>query len=531
MYETDAGTIVRCELCNKPFDKPSTLKRHGYYCRSRKGVTSPRSRSCIACARGKVRCNNARPTCSRCSQRNLTCIYPTSKGPNTTRSRLQGNRNASLPASDSPLPRPRRPSASVNTTPTTDSTVQFPHDAFNSVLQGEDYLDTLWSDDFRDLEFPLLVDPQSGVGPEDALLQITTPNQCISYPDALTVPTEHELAQIPQVNLTMTPTQTPRAFTNRSKLGAGALTIANLMKHMLNSYPLLIHTHNSLPPFIHPRLLSQDARHGHLESLANCINLVRMVGSGIQGSGKLFWKNVRLECERLLDEHRAYTKWELLAGMQALSIYAIKRLGEGETDDNNVDHLLVMAIAALARRLGSICYDDAPTDQTDQSSWEEWIFDESRRRLAIIFRALNMLVYFDPAALCEMQPDLIIAALPAGKHLWQANDQITWKAEIRKEPDPLAMVAVTANGELVRLDDGQQHCGAKTLRYSSASSQSFKTWEEWCSGTDEFGSLVMLIASFIGVAMAEQKLRPHRPILERMPLSGGREIAAPTWTA
>jgi hypothetical protein len=37
-------------------------------------------------------------------------------------------------------------------------------------------------------------------------------------------------------------------------------------------------------------------------------------------------------------------KWELLAAMQALSIYLLIRLDEGETDHNNIDSLLLAAV-------------------------------------------------------------------------------------------------------------------------------------------------------------------------------------------
>lgn len=38
------------------------------------------------------------------------------------------------------------------------------------------------------------------------------------------------------------------------------------------------------------------------------------------------------------------SKWELLAAMQALSIYVLIRLDEGETDYNNFDFLLITAV-------------------------------------------------------------------------------------------------------------------------------------------------------------------------------------------
>lgn len=60
--------------------------------------------------------------------------------------------------------------------------------------------------------------------------------------------------------------------------------------------------HNTLPPFIHPCLLSLGIESTHMEPLTNCISLVHMISSDVHGSRKLFWKNVRMECERLVAE-------------------------------------------------------------------------------------------------------------------------------------------------------------------------------------------------------------------------------------
>ena len=42
-----------------------------------------------------------------------------------------------------------------------------------------------------------------------------------------------------------------------------------------------------------------------------------------------------------LSQYRQLNRWELLTAMQALSIYIIVRLDEGETDHNNFDPLLI----------------------------------------------------------------------------------------------------------------------------------------------------------------------------------------------
>jgi len=71
---------------------------------------------------------------------------------------------------------------------------------------------------------------------------------------------------------------------------------------------------------------------------------MHMVAIESKRSRKLFWRNVRQECERICDQSQALSKWELLGAMQTLSIYLLIRLDEGETEHNNCDHLLERAV-------------------------------------------------------------------------------------------------------------------------------------------------------------------------------------------
>jgi hypothetical protein len=62
-------------------------------------------------------------------------------------------------------------------------------------------------------------------------------------------------------------------------------------------------------------------------------------------------------------------------------------------------------------------------------------------------------------------------------------------------------LGLAANGELVRLDESQGSGGDVVLlqKYLNArtSSRRIVDWEEWCSGMDGMGGLVMLAASLI----------------------------------
>ena len=106
------------------------------------------------------------------------------------------------------------------------------------------------------------------------------------------------------VSIPAQPSHNVRSLIQRPKMKTDGQRIASLILHTLKSYPLMILRHNALPPFIHPILVSSNVGNNDMEPLTNCMSLVHMISSGIQGSRKLFWKNVRLECERFCDEVR-----------------------------------------------------------------------------------------------------------------------------------------------------------------------------------------------------------------------------------
>jgi hypothetical protein len=93
-----------------------------------------------------------------------------------------------------------------------------------------------------------------------------------------------------------------RSLIPRPGRDPGQQRIANLVLQTLKSYPLMIIRHNTLPPFVHPYSTDFDCEEENTESMANCLNLMHMLGSKIRGSSKLFWKNVRWECERMREQ-------------------------------------------------------------------------------------------------------------------------------------------------------------------------------------------------------------------------------------
>lgn len=203
--------------------------------------------------------------------------------------------------------------------------------------------------------------------------------------------------------------------------------------------------------------------------------------------------------------------------MNALSIYIILRMGEGETDHNNFDTILLATMVVSPSptthvfrpsahtsqvlfkqvTLSDQTYDPTPLD-SDHALWIDWLYMESRRRLGIVYRAINLIVYFDLGALCSLKSSLLLAPLPEKRTLWEAQDAVAWKAERDKQPAPRTAFGLTTSGELVRIDERHLYGLCGPLGRAEGGNTSEQNWEEWCAGMDAFGGLIMLAASLVG---------------------------------
>ena len=269
----------------------STLKRHGYYCRSRRSGGITKSPSCISCAKRKLRCDKTQPRCSRCKTKGVECHYiarpakATSESKSTqityeaaTRSRSTGD--------ESPL---TSSSLQISIETSNDDTSSGDSALVTSTnLAGIDaeYID--WNNpDFEfgdllnsDINNSVLEQPSSGWSLTDYTMSTSMIDQILAT----------------KWSIPLQPKSNPRNLGSRSDSRPGAQRTITLILHTLKSYLLTMLRNNSLPPFIHPTSTSAAF---DMEPLDNCINLVHMVSSGIKGSRKLFWRNVRIECERL----------------------------------------------------------------------------------------------------------------------------------------------------------------------------------------------------------------------------------------
>lgn len=155
-------------------------------------------------------------------------------------------------------------------------------------------------------------------------------------------------------------------------------------------------------------------------------------------------------------------------------------------------------------------------------------------RLCALFQIINLLVLFEPADQCVAEGEVLLAPLPAQKLLWEARDEHAWQRDGVMEPAHIKF-GLTRRGQLVKLGGGGGE-GAVDTKVSSSTVGRHDTtataamvatttmtmapgpssgpvvvvvaaqatgastvlkWNEWCSGMDGIGNLVMLAASLI----------------------------------
>jgi len=219
------------------------------------------------------------------------------------------------------------------------------------------------------------------------------------------------------------------------------------------------------------------------------MSLSRMFVERTPETSKLVWRTIKMEHERLWLEHETFNDWELLAAVQALLIYTLMRLMEGEIEHNDFDIPLLLSLNAtsqcIATRIG--CCDIKKLITSDPRSWHEWVFQESRLRFVIVARIVNMLVDMNQALPCSQLPGFALVPLPSKKVLWEAASEESWKKEFDSTLKMREIFGMTTEGQLVRLVLG-----------SGGITATMAEWEEWYAGEDGFGSLIMLAASLLG---------------------------------
>ncbi|TVY90567.1 hypothetical protein LAWI1_G006508 [Lachnellula willkommii] len=276
----------------------------------------------------------------------------------------------------------------------------------------------------------------------------------------------------------------------------------------LRSYPHMMVSRQSLPPFIHPYYGYGVSTSGNEidthkygpASLNNCAAIVKWYSAKNKDNIEFIWRTIRAEQERLLAEYSHYSDQDAVAALQAITVYFLLRVSEDNEEVTNFDIPLIYTMVVRKDSV-SVSETDMPLMNRDdgqeiamkvkgvirkydnpsvRGTWEDWILAESLRRTMIVLFLIDLL--FDIASpLHSYKCDgslLRGLTLPCGKALWMASTRDEWETEYAAQREKAYGRRQLTYGDLVNFHHREEG-----------------TLDPWLSQLDDFGTLVMTATS------------------------------------
>ncbi|KAF2805755.1 uncharacterized protein BDZ99DRAFT_524706 [Mytilinidion resinicola] len=283
------------------------------------------------------------------------------------------------------------------------------------------------------------------------------------------------------------PDSTPfRPIVRRKMARSGSEMCSHFLIRIIRSYPEMMLRRETFPPFIHPQYRTVG---GFLpETLANCMSVAQMFTTRTKESKGFMWRTIQMERDRVLTHLHQFDDRELWAAIQVFLIYTIMM----EIDVQAVSD----AIASCAS--GDITYDNpaaniaqsgASRSVDEEQLWQDWLFEESKRRTHVLFRIIMMVLDIEGGMHCPRPsplPEFILVPLPCKKALWECRTSHEWRLEIDRSVQEREIFGLSETGELMVIRGGYDG-----LKRSPVS------WEKWFAGEDGFGTLVMLASGLL----------------------------------
>ncbi|MCJ1331273.1 hypothetical protein MMC10_007961 [Thelotrema lepadinum] len=244
---------------------------------------------------------------------------------------------------------------------------------------------------------------------------------------------------------------------------------------------------DSPPPFIHPQLGTETARDGRTiyqslpRPLASCAAIMQMCSVKNEGNVLFIWRAIRMEQERFSLEYIDYDDVDLVAALQAISIYILLRLSETNEEATNFDVPLTHTMLNVALLADQRIFRYGTLSDGRIPPWKDWILAESLRRSIILLFLVNL--FFDilsslPYDDCDAGSWLLDMALPSVRNLWKASSSVEWERKYIARSNDLS-----AGKEL-------KYCDLLNSRARAGGAL-----DSWLSQLDDFGTLVMAAAS------------------------------------
>ncbi|KAH8429244.1 Zn(II)2Cys6 transcription factor domain-containing protein [Aspergillus melleus] len=481
-----------CNLCQKPFTHEASRNRHVSYCRRSRDRPRVRHQSCQACSAAKARCS-FQPQCSRCRHKGLECVYDHPNGRQNATLTPAALKSKAVPPptpvdTSTPTPLPRSEiiannmelvgdelswdinldllqiNQSTSTAAPVCDTISAPTTATTSTYVSED---------------PQVSDAQAMASLEELYTTGETPvTGKTDFLSTITIPPALTTLETSGF-LTPLPMSSPAAQCN-----------ANYIIQMLRPFPQLMVQKATFPPFIHPSYYKRctDSHSPVLQApLANCMSIAQMFVPRTQETKPFVWKTIRMEQRRLLSEMETFDREELLAAIQVYIIYLIMRIVDDTLRHSEHDLHMLLSFQLLCEQFRKICAQPFALDEqaNPNHTWQDWIFSESRRRVACLWFIISRVICVKTGIPCDTTEVYRAIPLPSGHSLWTANCHEVWEAEYRASQMNYRRPRLAYFGELI---EAQRNPG------DGSNSQKLDLWH---TDADQLGIMLMLATAMV----------------------------------
>ncbi|KAH6884269.1 hypothetical protein B0T10DRAFT_493834 [Thelonectria olida] len=334
-----------CQLCWRVYTEENSYSRHVKYCQRAQAKRKGRPRSCVACSRAKAKCSFATP-CSRCEARGEECFY-----------NVRGQRRsvATVPRAQpsSYLSMGNRPITETHRTGFT-----FGCDAEQLITLDPETTD-------RAIFGQVEGQPQTSTLNEWASDEPPDFGSCFLLIRAH-APDEGVIQQMASKDLTRLSYQSPTLK-----------QAARLIVQALSAFPQMMLRRETFPPFIHPYWHQQSLP----EKLASCMSISQLFVSRTPDTRPFLWRVIEAEEMRFRNECESLSALELQPAVQAMIIYMIMAIIDQDTETPSRGERMLQTTQLLCSRFLGFVGSYSSTEQAEPSStWESWVFSESRRR-------------------------------------------------------------------------------------------------------------------------------------------------------
>ncbi|WXC60273.1 hypothetical protein SNK03_006136 [Fusarium graminearum] len=189
------------------------------------------------------------------------------------------------------------------------------------------------------------------------------------------------------------------------------------------------------------------------------------------------------EQTRFREKLGTFTPREVHLCLQVMIIYLIMAMTDSGTENRERVATLFETVELIGSRFldlaGSYSTSEAAEPNT---TWEVWIFAESRRRMSCLWLIISCVITIENGQTHSRCDELENLALPSSKMLWEARTLDEWQME--KNIFDAGSVAMTL-GELV---------DAMINPAGLGNSQKLQDWE---AGSDNLAAMLKVVVEFV----------------------------------